>query len=408
MRRCLGWQALISAALIATACERTTTAPPATRPAAQVTEVAGAQELDLVAQGIAAALNYREVRQAIIKQMRRSPVDDHKVLLQDALAGSKNALRMHAAKATGRNESAFLKLVSSLPQLEFYLSNPQHRRTWTADGGIAHVVASLDGRAFTEYDAAGRKLGELDNQAATNRIIFAVNPAGESAYRIGWNAAAPDGAVIEDPDEPHGGLVITYTGQDGKPAVLDVGKAGMAAKDVPAFLHGHGLWRAGPSRGMAGGITLSSATTISTYLSYFANAWITDNNGLDSAELEFKARKFNNSSNCCEQPALRFTGVWPLDVMVAAPGSGESCGTYAGCLSAYVQLFSGWYPGADQYTKVGAEVVETDTGSDDHYGFQYWDQFASGALREYVGLSMPMCTHSGSYAPCAYAKLQWF
>lgn len=392
------------------ACDTPTTAPSVSGQPMHLLERSTAPGLDIIGRGIAVALNEREVRRSVIEQLRASPLVEHKVSLREALNGPGGLLRREAARAVALDERAFGELLAGLPEMDFYLADRHQRQTWTETGGAASVAVSADGTAFTEYDATGHPLGTFTRRQPAERVLFAIHPAEPTSYRMGRRMLFVAGSVIEDPADGRGGLVAEYTDANGQRAVLDAGKAGMTSQEFIAYLKQKGVWGAGADPQRSGAFSTASALlTTGTELEAFANEYITD--GVGSAEIEFKAWKWTGSSKCCEIATLRWTEVDPQDILLADPTYGYTCGTsHPACIPASYAIYTSWYPGLDSYTYVLAEVMETDAGSDDHYGSKTWSINDNHTMRIYTGASS-VCnwpSNGSPGAPCADVQIGYY
>lgn len=335
------------------ACDTPTMAP-AARPAPPMrllgrSSVTG---LDIIGRGIAVALNQREVRRAIIEQLRASALVEHKVSLREALSAHGGLLRRQAAEAVNLDERAFEELLVGLPEMDFYLADRHHRQTWTETGATASVAVSSDGATFTEYDATGRPIGTFTRRQPGGPVLFAIHPAEPTAYRMGRRAQFVPGPVIEDPADGRGGLVAEYTDSTGRRVVLDAGREGMTSQEFVAYLKRRGVWATAADGQRSGAFSTTSALmTTGTELEAFANEYITD--GVGSAEIEFKAWKWTGSTKCCEIATLRWVGVDPQDILLADPTYGYACGnSYPACIPASYAIYTSWYPGLDSYAYV--------------------------------------------------------
>ena len=86
---------------------------------------------ELVARTIALAMADENVRVTLRNHMRASVVSEHKLHLQDYLAGPLGETLLAAIEGTGIERADFLAGLRSLPPIQFYVPARQQRLTWT-------------------------------------------------------------------------------------------------------------------------------------------------------------------------------------------------------------------------------------------------------------------------------------
>jgi hypothetical protein len=349
----------------------------------------------------------------VIDAFRASPWVEHKLRLDEILGGTDNALRRAAAAAAELSERDFLRAVDLLPPMDIYVADRDQRRSWTAVRGDVVVVGSLAHSSFTHFTPVESRAVQSVIFAEADAIIV-IHPAELRSYRIGRMANPGPGEVIDDGSDADGGLVVEYTDRTGRTVVLDVGETpGVTRAQIMTLLRITGLIGVDHSR--AAGSNTVLAQTASTGTVWFANVYTED--GVGSAEIEWKTTKRNGSTNCCEVK-YRWTGVDQFDILIADPtwatchDPWEEPGYHPGCLPGVV-MYSGWVPGFDQYDRVHGEPVETDTGTDDHYGQRQWFSGDSGVFYNYFGWPQGGNTDCGTFQggglrPCMEAVVAYF
>jgi hypothetical protein len=93
-----------------------------------------------LAQEVAMALQYPEVRAAVYQDLRASPFKENKVHLRSYLQGEGRPLLDRVAASKGVTSEAALRTLDSLVDLEFYMPVKEHWLTW--DASEALLVAS--------------------------------------------------------------------------------------------------------------------------------------------------------------------------------------------------------------------------------------------------------------------------
>ncbi|HEX8904436.1 MAG TPA: hypothetical protein VF771_06325 [Longimicrobiaceae bacterium] len=197
----------------------TTVAP--TRPAAVLTGAQAQQQAQVFARGLALALKEPSVRGLLIRAMRDSRFNEHKLVLQDFAGTPAGGQMVRAiAAANGVSEEVVRGWIGSLPPLDFYVPWAEHRQTWTGTADV--VVASNldpDQPLFTGYAPDGSAT-QFDARAGVPKpavvYLHAAEPKGVRQQATTHN---PNLATISDPDEPIY-TVMTISPTDPEPTLL--------------------------------------------------------------------------------------------------------------------------------------------------------------------------------------------
>jgi hypothetical protein len=211
MVRRIGWWRLATFAsavgLVAAACdtqrEPALTEPEASIAAATLSMPQAQQVGQQFARALAVTLDQPGTRGVLHAAMRDSPLNEHKLVLQDfAATGPGNRLVKAMAAANGVDESVVRGWIGQLPAMDFYVPFVEHRRTWTGTGDV--VVGSnmdVDQTRFTGYTPEGTSLA-LDTRDGTpaQTVIF-LHPAEPKGIRPRASTSS-DYASIEDPNAP--------------------------------------------------------------------------------------------------------------------------------------------------------------------------------------------------------------
>ena len=157
------------------------------------------------ARTLAVALKEPGMRGVLHQAMKESRFNEHKLVLQSFLqtpAGGRMVRAM--AEAGGVDEAAVLGWAAQLPEMDFYVPFPEHRRTWTGSSEV--VVASnidVDDPRFTAYrvDGSSKRLNSREGTPAET-VVF-LHPAEPK-----WTVAPPARARKEFAtlDDPSGGV----------------------------------------------------------------------------------------------------------------------------------------------------------------------------------------------------------
>lgn len=165
---------------------------------------------EIVARSIAGAMEPLSVQVHVRNTLRDSRYQEHKVHFASFLeaSGSETLLRKAAAEA-GMTSKTFVEFVRTLPDLEFYVPNVDHRRTWQP-GEPYFVSAALDvddveNPLVTLYDGAGNASQTEIAQDQLDGAVFFLLPV-EADFEQPPAVPVPGhyrGPTIQSPDECH-------------------------------------------------------------------------------------------------------------------------------------------------------------------------------------------------------------
>lgn len=161
-----------------------------------------AREANDVARGIALALGSPQLRAVVRDAMRASPLNEHKLVLQQFVDTPEGRqLVAAAARALAVSEERFTQTVKALPEFDFYAPFARHRREWRATADVL-VAATFDpdNRYLEAYSVDGEPI-RLDHEDGTpSRALLILHPAETKARRLSLQRATT-GETIQDADE---------------------------------------------------------------------------------------------------------------------------------------------------------------------------------------------------------------
>lgn len=186
-------------------------APTLPADAAGVPLASSASELQDVARVLALGLAHQDARVDVRASMRRSRLNEHKLVLQ-SWAHTPEAQRViaAAARAAGTDAPALLRRIDALPIADFYAPFREHRTRWQGTGSIL-VAATMDpdAPAVTAYAADGtsREFRLADGVPAQPMLML--HPAERKGVRPLF-VGATTADVIQDMGEADG-VTVTYS-----------------------------------------------------------------------------------------------------------------------------------------------------------------------------------------------------
>jgi hypothetical protein len=170
---------------------------------------------DFVARAIAMAMEEDGVRIAIRNHMRASPVSEHKLVLQDYVAGPLGEPLLEAIDRAGIGRVEFRRRLATLPSIQFYVPVRQQRLTWT---GTPDVIVSANlGDAAPDYGYASRGHTvrfRLDGEVP-GQVLFLLQRAEPMHRRVRSQGSTP-GNVIQDRNDHDFGGARTYRDAAGR------------------------------------------------------------------------------------------------------------------------------------------------------------------------------------------------
>jgi hypothetical protein len=257
---------------------------------------------DFVARAMAVAMADEGVRTAVRNHMRASPVSEHKLQLQEYVAGPLGETLLAAIDRSGIGRIDFLNNLSALPPIQFYVPARQQRLSWT---GTAQILVSPnlgDGSPGFGYAPTGARVTlRLTGGAVPGEAFFVLQREEPSHKRVRSQGNAA-GNVIQDPDDHDfggariyrdgaGNVVRTEEFADLRPVFLDCGPEAFYC-DV-----GSGGGGGGPPAGL--------------YLTRLVNHGVCDNVCIfETLEFEFRSQS-------------QFNPEWVISTQLTGIGSGE-------------------------------------------------------------------------------------
>lgn len=171
--------ALTAALVAAIGCTEGHT-PTEPRPPASLGRTLGPETpQETVAEGIALALADDQLRDGVLKALQESPLNEHKLVLQDFVETRLGRrLLTEAAERLERRPGQLRQLVGTLPEMDFYVPYREQRLTWTGSPLVAvAAILDVDAEVAVAYTPAGRRL-EVDEAAARAfEAFFILHPA---------------------------------------------------------------------------------------------------------------------------------------------------------------------------------------------------------------------------------------
>lgn len=173
-----------------------------------------------VGRALAVALADVAVRHEVRDALRDSPWDVHQVSLQDLLNSSGGAkLLEQAARAAGESPQSFLATVGKLPDLDFYMSSREARRSWNGNRPVV-VTAGVDLESETgsTFDADGNVVASAAAGELPELLLHPAEPRGRRARP----QTAGVGDVIQAEDDGEVAIRYTWTDASGRMTEVDV------------------------------------------------------------------------------------------------------------------------------------------------------------------------------------------
>lgn len=206
------------------------------------------QALDLVARGIALAMEDESIRIAVRDAMRDSPWDEHQLDLHEFLETDRGQMVAQVAiEGLDIPFDRFADAIRSLPAMDFYVPYRDHRRTWTGARPVT-VVAALnsDDGPFLGFDHTGHRIDPPSSRPIPVVPVVGLYPAERRIRR--QESALQDASqeVIEGPSEDTPGVfswiepdgtVLTSTYDDvisGRDPRFQVANMSLSSSMVPA------------------------------------------------------------------------------------------------------------------------------------------------------------------------------
>jgi hypothetical protein len=254
------------------------------------------RRIQAVAKSVALTLSDPVYRQFLLDEMRASEWTEHKLSLQDFFMSEKSQLFLsRSSLSSGMSVLDFTGLLSSLPDLDFYLPLKHHRISWTGNRNVA-VVGFYDPDSDTvdgfllDGTAVTLTMADVDRFDA----IIAIHGAEQKMKRV--SIGSPRRPTIQAPAEPGWGGALIIVSDDGEETVIPLAVAptptaqGTSGLDVPA----RDAWQ-------------GQHTLMHKFEVYF------DDNFGGSNELEFGAAGWIDENTIHPpgyiDPILRYTGI---------------------------------------------------------------------------------------------------
>jgi hypothetical protein len=193
--------ALLAAASLAVACADAGPlgSPAAKHPATSRSAAPAEMEAREVGRALALAMARQDVRVQVRNALRRSPLTEHKLVLQEFVRSraGEHVLRA-AATATGQSAEALAARINALPAMDFYAPFREHRITWRASGDVlVGVTMDPDRMELEAFSTAGASVSLDARDGVPAAALLILHPAEPKGLR---ENPQPDvaGEVIQD------------------------------------------------------------------------------------------------------------------------------------------------------------------------------------------------------------------
>lgn len=283
--------AVLAAASLAAACaDAGPLTPPAARHPAASRSVAPAElEAREVGRAIALAMARQDVRVQVRDAMRRSPVTEHKLVLQEFIRSraGEHVLRA-AAAATGQRAEALAARIDALPAMDFYAPFREHRISWRANADVlVGVTMDPDRLELEAFSPAGASVALDARDGVPAKALLILHPAERKGLRENPQPDVAGDVIQEFVDGESSGRWI---------AGVDGGMATTASCDPYART----CFDVG-----GGGGTSSSDTTFIDFieLDHWGDGW-------GSVELELRATYYRSSGEQLATGSMRREGLY--------------------------------------------------------------------------------------------------
>lgn len=165
-------------------CDKTATEPPSIRKAL-TPSVSAPNSVQTIARAIALAMNDENVRFSVRNAMRKSELNEYKLVLQDFARTPEGAQLLSASAASLQTtQSQLASTIANLPSLDFYVPFEAHRLSWNGSSDI--IVATTfdpDAAVVTAYGTSGQIVTlEKANGVPTSPLIM-LHPAEPKSVR---------------------------------------------------------------------------------------------------------------------------------------------------------------------------------------------------------------------------------
>lgn len=153
--------------------------------------------LQSISFGVAAAMSSQNNRDAVFSSMRESKVSQHVVDLHAFLSSRAGAgVASAVAEELSLSRDVLLRIVSSLPALDFYIPARAMRQSWERDGDVVVVADLKIDENSVGYSPSGAM---VTTETLENETLFFIEGASRRAIRTDRDPG--DGSVIQGPDE---------------------------------------------------------------------------------------------------------------------------------------------------------------------------------------------------------------
>lgn len=152
-----------------------------------------------VARALGLAMSDPAARVQVRNAMRRSAMNEHKLVLQEFVTTSEGARVLDAAASAAGTDAATLRgWIAQLPEMDFYMPLREQRRSWRATGDVVvGLNLDVDDTGLTGYAPDGSVVTLDAADGVPDRAVLILHPA-EPKLRRSDAGLAGEGDVIED------------------------------------------------------------------------------------------------------------------------------------------------------------------------------------------------------------------
>lgn len=169
--------------------------------------------LQIIARGVALALQESATRASVFNAWRASEYTDHKLGLQTfCQTPDGNRLLLSLSAQLNVSEAAGLAMIQGLPPLDFYVPFRDHRKSWRG-GNEVIVAATMDRRnnpTLPAFGTDGRRLLLQRSNGVPIRPLVILHPAEPKSRRVNAQADLPGPVIQDDDDGEVSGVVTTF------------------------------------------------------------------------------------------------------------------------------------------------------------------------------------------------------
>jgi hypothetical protein len=304
-----------------------------------------------LARAVALALSNAGTRQSVMEALRNSPLTEHKLVLQDFLAGpTGRAFAAAAERVAGLAPGEVTRIATGLPRLDLYVPSRYDRLSWRSSADLV-VAADLDDdlSSSVAYDLAGNALVYQSAATMGRRPLLRLQREELKAVRLRPQAIGLGDVIQDAADGELSGRYVLRGSQS--TLVVDLSDPLLGQK-IAAFRRANSLnsvsTLCAPEDIQCGGGGGGGAPVDTTFLWRFRTLSVCDNNDCNQGnEFQFGAVFHPNGGSGTVSAALEIFGVPSAhDVVYARPLIFAEAKTQTDYIRVNVREYDTW-PNAD-------------------------------------------------------------